>query len=138
VPDLALNRSGTLILSPVTQQFPFKRLMCYTCDKPDKFLPEVTEALAAFENESIAEAPVVESRARKLLAVHEPEIARAVLTEYSTRRAQDGLTLGRALLGSIEARHGLLFGFREPQESRMSVPQAREEEVGCLKPLSRY
>ena len=116
----------------------FKRLMYYTCDKPDKFLPEVTEALAAFENQSIAEASVVESRARKLLAVHEQEMARAVLTAYSTQRAQDGLTLGRALLGSIEARHRLLFGFREPQESRMSVPQAREEEVGCVKPLSRY
>jgi dipeptidase len=116
----------------------FKRLMYYTCDKPDKFLPEVTEALAAFENQSIAEAPMVESRARKLFAVHEPEMARALLTAYTTQRAQEGLTLGRALLGSIEARHRLLFGFREPQESRMSVPQARDEEVGCVKPLSRY
>ena len=32
----------------------FKRLMYYTCDKPEKFLPEVTEALVAFENQSIA------------------------------------------------------------------------------------
>ncbi len=112
--------------------------MYYTCDKPDKFLPEVTEALAAFEDRSIAEAPLVESRARKLLAVHEQEMARAVLTAYSTQRAQDGLMLGRALLGSIEARHRLLFGFREPEQSRMSVPQGRDEEVGCVKPLSRY
>jgi dipeptidase len=116
----------------------FKRLMYYTCDKPDKFLPEVTEALAAFEDRSIAEAPMVESRARKLLAAHEQEMAHEVLTAYSTQRAQDGLTLGKALLGSIEARHRLLFGFREPQQSVMSVPQAREEEVGCVKPLSRY
>jgi len=116
----------------------FKRLMYYTCDKPDKFLPEVTEALTAFENQSVAEAQMVESRARKLLALHEQEMARAVLRAYSTQRAQDGLTLGRALLGSIEARHRLLFGFREPQESRMSVPQSRDEEVGCVKPLSRY
>jgi len=98
----------------------------------------VTEALTAFENQSVTEAQKVESRARKLLAVHEQEMARAVLTAYSIQRAQDGLTLGRALLGSIEARHRLLFGFREPQESRMSVPQARDEEVGCVKPLSRY
>ena len=116
----------------------FKRLMYYTCDKPDKFLPEVTEALAAFEDRSIAEASMVESRARKLLAAHEQEMAHEVLTAYSTQRAQDGLTLGRALLGSIEARHRLLFGFREPQESVMSVPQARDEEVGCVKPLARY
>ncbi len=112
--------------------------MYYTCDKPEKFLPEVTEALAAFEDRSIAEAPLVESRARKLLAAHEQEMAHEVLTAYSTQRAQDGLTLGRALLGSIEARHRLLFGFREPQESVMSVPQTREEEVGCVKPLPRY
>jgi hypothetical protein len=98
----------------------------------------VTEALAAFENQSIAETPVVEARARKLLAVHEPEMAHAALTEYSTQRAQDGLRLGQALLGSIEARHRLLFGFRAPQDSRMSAPQARDEEVGCVKPLSRY
>jgi dipeptidase len=116
----------------------FKRLMYYTCDKPDKFLPEVTEALAAFENESIAGASTVELRARKLLAVHEEELARAVLTAYSSQRAQDGLVLGRALLGSIEARHRLLFGYRAPRESRMSVPQDREQEVGCAKPLPRY
>jgi hypothetical protein len=112
--------------------------MYYTCDKPEKFLPEVTEALAAFENQSIAESAMVESRARKFLAVREPEMARAVLTQYSTQRAQDGLTLGRALLGSIEVRYRLLFGIRAPQDSRMSVPQARDEEVGCVRPLSRY
>ena len=28
----------------------FKRLMYFTCDHPEKFLPEVTEALTAFEN----------------------------------------------------------------------------------------
>ena len=27
----------------------FKRLMYYTCDRPQRFLPEVTEALTAFE-----------------------------------------------------------------------------------------
>lgn len=116
----------------------FKRLMYYTCDKPDKFLPEVTEALAAFENQSIAESGVIETRARKLFAAHEPEMARAVLTDYSAQRSKDGLQLGAALLGSIEARHQLLYGFRAPQESRMSLPQAREDEVGCIHPLPRY
>jgi hypothetical protein len=115
----------------------FKRLMYFTCDKPDKFLPEVTEALDAFENQSIDEAALVELRARKLLAVHEQDMARAVLRAYSSQRAQDGIALGkallgrallgrallgRALLGSIEARHRLLFGFRETRDSRMSVP----------------
>ncbi len=116
----------------------FKRLMYYTCDQPEKFLPEVTEALAAFENASIAESSRVESRARRLLEVHEPEMARAVLTDYSTQRAGEGLALGKALLGSIEARHRLLFGYREPKDFRMSAPQSRDDEVGCAAPLPKY
>jgi dipeptidase len=116
----------------------FKRLMYYTCDKPDKFLPEVTEALVAFENQSIAGTAVIEARARKLYAAHEPEMAREVLTEYSSERAKDGLGLGKALLASIETRHQLLFGFRAPRDSRMSAPMARDEVVGRVRPLPSY
>jgi hypothetical protein len=59
----------------------FERLMYYTCDKPEKFLPEVTEALTAFENQNIAESRSIEARAGKLFAAHEPEMARAILTD---------------------------------------------------------
>ena len=116
----------------------FKRLMYYACDKPEKFLPEVTEALTAFENQSIAESSSIEARAGKLFAAHEPEMARAILTDYSTQRSNEGLKLGSALLLSIEARHQLLYGFRAPKDSRMSMPQSREDEVGCVQPLPRY
>src|SRR6516162_10164287 len=96
--------------------------MYYTCDKPDKFLPEVTEALTAFEDQSIAASSAVEARAAKLFAVGDPAMARDVLTSYSNRRALDALHLGEALLASIEARHRLLYGYRAPKNPQMSGP----------------
>jgi hypothetical protein len=98
----------------------FKRLMYYTCDRPAKFLPEVTEALTAFENESMAQAAVVEAKAEKLISVGAPEMGRDTLTNYSSQRAMDALSLGEALLGSIEARHRLLYGYRAPTGTGMS------------------
>jgi dipeptidase len=100
----------------------FKRLMYYTCDKPEKFLPEVTEALAAFEDQSIAKGAKVEARAAKLFDVDESDMATDTLTEYSAQRARDALSLGDALLGSIEARHRLLYGYRAPTGTEMSIP----------------
>jgi dipeptidase len=97
----------------------FKRLMYYTCDKPSKFLPEVTEALTAFENQSILQSAAVEAKAAKLFSVGEPEMARDTLTNYSGQRAMDALNLGDALLGSIEARHRLLYGYRAPVGAEM-------------------
>ena len=110
----------------------FKRLMYYTCDKPDKFLPEVTEALTAFENQSIAEVVSVEARAAKLFAAGEQALARDVLTSYSNQRALDALHLGEALLASIEARHRLLYGYRAPRNPQMSgSDDDRGALVGC-------
>jgi hypothetical protein len=99
----------------------FKRLMYYTCDKPEKFLPEVTEALTAFENQSIAQSKAVETRAAKLYGVGEDQMANDTLTDYSSRRAADALSLGDALLGSVEARHRLLYGYRAPTGADMST-----------------
>jgi dipeptidase len=99
----------------------FKRLMYYTCDKPEKFLPEVTEALTGFENQSIAQSKAVETRAAKLYGVGEDQMANDTLTDYSARRAADALSLGDALLGSIEARHRLLYGYRAPTGADMST-----------------
>lgn len=114
----------------------FKRLMYYTCDKPQKFLPEVTEALTAFENQSMVQSRLIEVTAAKLLDVHEPDMAREVLTNYSSERARDGLQLGEALLGSIEARYRLLYGFRAPKGQQMSVTDDdRAALVGCGKVL---
>ena len=114
----------------------FKRLMYYTCDKPEKFLPEVTEALTAFENQSIAGTGAVERQASTLFAAGEAGLAREALTNYSNQRAMDALHLGEALLGSIEVRHRLLYGYRAPKEGQMSQSEDdREALVGCGKVL---
>ncbi len=114
----------------------FKRLMYYTCDKPAKFLPEVTEALVAFENQSIAQITSIEARAAKLLDAGESSMARETLTNYSSQRAMDALNLGDSLLGSIEARHRLLYGYRAPLGSTMSALSTRHEVVRCAEPLA--
>jgi dipeptidase len=114
----------------------FKRLMYYTCDKPAKFLPEVTEALTAFENQSIVETSGIETRANTLFSAGHPEMARDELTAYSNQRAADALHLGEALLGSIETRYRLLYGYRAPKGEQMSgTDDDREALVGCGKVL---
>jgi dipeptidase len=94
----------------------FKRLMYYTCDAPEQFLPEVTQALTAFEDESIRGSEPIEARALALFEIGQPDMARAVLDQYSSERARAALRLGEALLGSIEVRHRLLVGYRAPQD----------------------
>jgi len=113
----------------------FKRLMYYTCDQPKKFLPEVSEALTAFENESIARMPDVEMAARLLYQEHRADLARSVLTDYSTERATSALTLGKALLGSIEVRHRLLYGYRAPKRASMSSNDKHDDIVQCAEHL---
>jgi dipeptidase len=114
----------------------FKRLMYYTCDKPAKFLPEVTEALTAFENQSIAETSRIERRANTLFAAGQADMARDEITGYSNQRAMDALHLGEALVGSIETRYRLLYGYRAPKGEQMSgTDDDREGLVGCGKVL---
>ena len=95
----------------------FKRLMYYSCDAPELFLDEVTATLTAFEDESMRDVGMIEARALALFEAQQPLMARQVLDEYSSRRARAALDLGSALLGSIEARHRLLVGYRAPQNS---------------------
>ncbi len=96
----------------------FKRLMYYTCDAPARFLPEVTEALTAFEDFSISQARSIEARALALFEGGHDDMARAVIDEFSGHRAEEALELGEALLASIEARHRLLVGYRAPEDDR--------------------
>lgn len=98
----------------------FKRLMYFTCDRPEKFLPEVTEALTAFENRLIAEQPQLEETALSLYDANKPALARKVLTRYSHTHAEEALELGGALLASIEARTRVLYGLREPETGEIS------------------
>ena len=108
----------------------FKRLMYYTCDHPQKFLPEVTEALTAFENRLMSEQDTVAESANALFDAGKDELARAYLTRYSWESGKEALQLGNALLASIEARTRELYGFRTPQSD--SVSEYGGKRVDCL------
>jgi len=108
----------------------FKRLMYYTCDHPGTFLPEVTDALTAFENRLIDEQQTVVATAGTLFAANEDELAKQYLTKYSWQRGAEGLRLGNALLASIEARTEVLFGLRRPEGDEVSATTYRR--VNCL------
>jgi dipeptidase len=98
----------------------FKRLMYFTCDHADKFLPEVDEAITAFENRLIGEQQTVEQTALALMGAEKRALARSYLSDYSNDAAAEALRLGNALLGSIEARTRVIFGLREPQTDEIS------------------
>ncbi len=98
----------------------FKRLMYFTCDHPEKFLPEVTEALTAFENRLIAEQQGVDDAAIALMKAGRHDLATRYITDYSHGAAHEALRLGNVLLGSIQERTRLIFGLREPQSDEIS------------------
>jgi hypothetical protein len=109
----------------------FKRLMYFTCDHPDKFLPEVTEALTAFENRLIDDMASVEETSNALFDNGHEDLALKYLTEYSGNAASSALKLGNALLGSIEARTRVLYGLRSPETDEISRLDYNYEFVGC-------
>jgi len=108
----------------------FKRLMYYTCDHPDAFLPEVTAALTAFEDRLIAEQPTLVATANTLFEAGRADLALAYLTNYSAQSGEAGLRLGNALLASIEARTREIYGFRAPQTDEMS--KLSYDRVDCV------
>ncbi|MEE3236966.1 MAG: peptidase U34, partial [Pseudomonadota bacterium] len=108
----------------------FKRLMYYTCDHPEKFLPEVNEALTAFENRLIDEQQTLVDTAEALFSAGQDNLATRYLTDYSRERGLEGLRLGNALLASIEARTEVLFGYRLPETDVVSL--LSDNRVNCL------
>ena len=91
----------------------YKRLLYLTEEHQEKFLPEVTEALEAFEGRLIERQESVEETALNLFEAGEPELARRYLTYYSSTEALNGWRLGEALANSIEARTEALYGIRQ-------------------------
>jgi dipeptidase len=108
----------------------FKRLMYFTCDHPAVFLPEVTEALTAFENRLIAEQETVAATANTLFRANRDDLAQIYLTNYSKHSGEAALRLGNALLGSIEARTREVYGLRTPQTDETS--KLSYDSVDCL------
>jgi dipeptidase len=108
----------------------FKRLMYFSCDHPAAFLPEVTEALTAFENRLIAEQETVVATANTLFKARRGDLAQTYLTNYSMQSGEAGLRLGQALLASIEARTREIYGLRTPKTDEMS--KLSYDRVDCL------
>ena len=104
--------------------------MYFTCDHPEKFLPEVTEALIAFEDGLIREQATVVETTETLFDAGKSDLALSYLTDYSAARGEAALKLGNALLGSIEARTKLLYGYREPTGDVVS--RLSYDRVDCL------
>lgn len=96
----------------------FKRLFYLTVQHYETFLPEVTEALEAFETKLIDQQATVEQTAHTLYAAGEDELARSYLTYYCHTEAMNALRLAEALAQSLEARTKLLYGIDESLKSR--------------------
>ncbi|WP_249124773.1 C69 family dipeptidase [Saccharopolyspora erythraea] len=96
-----------------------KRLMYYTCDRPEVFLSGVTRALEGFEAGMLAEIGDVERQAADAYRTGDDERARALLTQWSGDRAMEGLDLTEYLVDDVERRTKEQFGIREP---KIAVP----------------
>jgi dipeptidase len=100
----------------------FKRLFYLTKEHEKKFLPEVTEALEAFESKLIAQQTTVERTAEKLFQAGEPDLARHSLTYYSGTEALNGMRLADDLAVGIEARTRVIYGIRAPKKAGAEMP----------------
>jgi dipeptidase len=108
----------------------FKRLMYHTCERPETFLPEVTQAIEGFEAKLLAEARQVEATAGALYDADKPDLAAEYLTFYSATKAMDGLRLGQDLLAGVEARMKAVHGIRQPEGGDINA--GKEQTVNCL------
>lgn len=91
-----------------------KRLIYYTCDRPEVFLDRVTKAYEGFEAQMLAEHDGVQQRAAETYRAGNADRARALLTDWSNRWAMDGLELTEHLVDQVEAETKARFGIRPP------------------------
>ena len=113
----------------------FKRLLYYPCARPERFLPEVAEALDAFDARLLPEQEdLVEAVAARLYAAGDARRARLWLTFHAHQRAEDALGLGEALVASLEARTRLLeHGIVKPEGGQINYRGPAT--VSCRRPL---
>ncbi|HEY6740596.1 MAG TPA: C69 family dipeptidase, partial [Actinopolymorphaceae bacterium] len=95
----------------------YKRLLYHTCTNPEKYYPEVHDALSAFERRLRQDQPPVEQTAQTLIDAGKRDLARRYLTEYSHTKAAEAMRIGEALVDSIETRSKLDRDIPEPPAS---------------------
>jgi dipeptidase len=93
----------------------YKRVLYYTCSRPDDFYKEVLGTLTAFENQMIEDQAWVEHSAESLFEKGQDALAKELITYYSDAQAMRAVELGRALAGSLEQRTKLLHGIPQPE-----------------------
>ena len=91
----------------------FKRLMYYTCARPEEQLERVQRTFQAFEAGMLGQIPRIE-RLAALGLREDRALGEALLTEYSHSRAREALALGNKLLAGIEAEMQTRYGIPEP------------------------
>lgn len=107
----------------------FKRLLYATCSRKDGYLGKVTRALEGYEAGEIDDLPSVERKARAAYASGNPDDARRVLTEASTRWATDGLKLGDRLLDDRLTELKSHGGIRAPEVERSTGTTANTQSL---------
>lgn len=91
----------------------FKRLMYGTCARPEAHLSAVTAAFEGFDAESLADWDrILDQAADQLADGQDPS---GVLTDYTNRRALEGLQLGNHLLDTVLAQSRNDGGLQEPE-----------------------
>jgi hypothetical protein len=85
----------------------FKRVMYFTCEDPDTYLPAVTDLLEGMKSQSRDQLSWVEASAQSLIDAGERDHACALLTHYAESRAMEALDVGRTM---AERRSGRTCG----------------------------
>ncbi len=106
-----------------------KRLLYYTCDRPEVFLGEVTRAFEGFEAQMLTEIDGVREDAAAAYEAGDVQRARRLLTDWSNGWATRGVDLTEHLVDHVEARTKQEFGIREPN---VDVPPGTTAGPGSL------
>ncbi len=93
----------------------FKRLMYFTCERPEDFLHEVTGEIEAFEQGMLEERASLEEEAAALLDSGQTEEAAELITENVQLRLTESLELGMELTDRVEQETRENGGIRLPE-----------------------
>ncbi len=93
----------------------FKRLLYFTCERPNEFYTDVVGTIEGFEQELIAERDAIERKAQNLFKAGDDQAGRDLITDNVKQRLLESLQLGMALSGEVERETRKQFGIREPE-----------------------
>ncbi|TVP81317.1 MAG: peptidase U34 [Alkalicoccus sp.] len=113
----------------------FKRLMYFTCERPQDFLHEVTGEIEAFEQGMLEERAALEEEAASLLDSGQDAEAAELITENVQLRLTESLELGMDLTDRVEKETRENGGIRLPEGEDIegsTVPAASQPMTGGM------